>query len=59
MVVPPPSLGALSIWSNATASAPPTSAAPWTMAAVRVVLPWSTWPMVPMFRCSLEQEFTS
>ena len=21
------------------------------MAAVRVVLPWSTWPMVPTFRC--------
>lgn len=29
------------------------------MAAVRVVLPWSTWPMVPMLRCSLLREFTS
>lgn len=23
------------------------------MAAVRVVLPWSTWPMVPMLMCAL------
>src|SRR3989344_6550081 len=25
------------------------------MAAVRVVLPWSTWPMVPTLRCGLER----
>ena len=25
------------------------------MAAVSVVLPWSTWPMVPMLTCGLER----
>lgn len=27
------------------------------MAAVRVVLPWSTWPMVPMLRCGLVRTY--
>ena len=49
------SSGALSIRSNelnvvAVGSA---SASTLVMAAVSVVLPWSTWPMVPMFRCGL------
>ena len=60
MVIPRAfSSGALSIWSNATTSAPPTSASTFVMAAVRVVLPWSTWPIVPMFRCSFARVFTS
>src|SRR5205814_7854748 len=29
------------------------SASTLVIAAVRVVLPWSTWPIVPMFRCGL------
>jgi hypothetical protein len=29
------------------------------MAAVRVVLPWSTWPMVPMLRCALSRALGS
>ena len=29
------------------------------IAAVSVVLPWSTWPIVPMFTCSFVRELTS
>src|ERR671921_1179451 len=51
------SSGALSIWSNATSrlagSSGTSLAKTRVMAAVRVVLPWSTWPMVPTFRCGL------
>src|SRR4028118_1752126 len=51
------SSGALSIWSKATsrlAGSPGTAfARVLVMAAVSVVLPWSTWPMVPTFRCGL------
>ena len=43
------SSGALSIWSYARNVAPPDFASTLVMAAVSVVLPWSTWPMVPMF----------
>jgi hypothetical protein len=25
------------------------------MAAVRVVFPWSTWPIVPIFTCGFER----
>jgi hypothetical protein len=40
MVIPRAfSSGALSIWSNAMASAPPISASTFVMAAVKVVLP--------------------
>src|SRR5918999_3051468 len=49
------SSGALSICSKATAwlaGSPGTRfASTLVMAAVSVVLPWSTWPMVPTFRC--------
>src|SRR6476660_4132255 len=45
------SSGALSIWSNATVCARPFFAWIAVIAAVRVVLPWSTWPMVPTFTC--------
>src|SRR5947209_20099115 len=41
------SSGALSIWSNDRNWEPPFMASTLVMAAVRVVLPWSTWPMVP------------
>src|SRR5438067_7609875 len=47
------SSGALSISSNGVKSARPLSASTFVMAAVRVVLPWSMWPMVPMFTCGL------
>jgi len=46
------SSGALSISSYATCLAKPLSASTFVIAAVSVVLPWSTWPMVPMLRCS-------
>src|SRR3990170_4756788 len=49
------SSGALSICSKATAwlagSSGTRFASTLVMAAVSVVLPWSTWPMVPTFRC--------
>ena len=45
------SSGALSIWSNATKLAHPFSARIFVIAAVNVVLPWSTWPIVPMLTC--------
>src|SRR5438477_5635582 len=47
------SSGALSISSNGVKSARPLSASTLVMAAVRVVLPWSMWPMVPMFTWGL------
>src|SRR5215217_2445689 len=54
MVIPRSrSSGALSIPSNATALPPQASAHTRVSAAVRVVLPWSTWPMVPTFTCGL------
>src|SRR5262245_47262573 len=45
------SSGALSIWSYATNVAPPDSARILVIAAVSVVLPWSTCPIVPMLQC--------
>ncbi len=33
--------------------APPDSAKIFVMAAVNDVLPWSTWPMVPILQCGL------
>src|SRR5688500_10697570 len=47
------SSGALSIESNARYSAEPLSARYLVIAAVRLVLPWSMWPIVPMFTCGL------
>src|ERR687889_888841 len=51
------SSGALSICSKATlllaGSSGTRLARTPVMAAVSVVLPWSTWPMVPTFRCGL------
>ena len=43
------SSGALSISSNGVNSARPLSAWRLVIAAVSVVLPWSMWPIVPMF----------
>jgi len=52
MVIPRAfSSGALSIWSNGVNSAPPDSANTFVIAAVSVVLPWSTWPIVPTLQC--------
>src|SRR6059036_881317 len=54
MVIPRSfSSGALSIWSNGVKSARPLSASTLVIAAVRLVLPWSMWPIVPMFTCGL------
>src|SRR6195952_1604345 len=49
------SSGALSIWSNADAwfRVGYLSASTLVIAAVRDVLPWSTWPIVPMLTCGL------
>src|SRR5687767_7376201 len=47
------SSGALSISSNGVKSAMPFSASTLVMAAVRVVLPWSMCPIVPMFTWGL------
>src|SRR3954452_21199256 len=47
------SSGALSIVSNARYSASPFKARYLVIAAVRLVLPWSMWPIVPMFTCGL------
>ena len=47
------SSGALSIWANAVNLARPLVDWTFVIAAVRVVLPWSTWPMVPMLTCGL------
>src|SRR2546430_12684616 len=54
MVIPRSrSSGALSIWSYARNCAPPDLASTLVMAAVSVVFPWSTWPMVPTFTWGL------
>src|SRR3712207_8322744 len=58
------SSGALSIWSKAVKVVLPEvsrSASVLVMAAVSVVLPWSMWPIVPMFRWGLSrsEEHTS
>src|SRR5262252_5060601 len=47
------SSGALSIWSYAMNVPPCVSAITFVSAAVSVVLPWSTWPIVPTFTCGL------
>src|SRR5512134_1938648 len=47
------SSGALSIWSYALNSPPCFSAITFVNAAVSVVLPWSTCPIVPTFTCGL------
>src|SRR5262245_33220546 len=47
------SSGAASIWSYALASPPNLAASTDVMAAVSVVLPWSTCPIVPTFTCGL------
>src|SRR4029079_2181119 len=47
------SSGALSIWSKATKLARPLPASTRVIAAVSVVFPWSTWPIVPMLTCGL------
>src|SRR5450830_662542 len=47
------SSGAASIWSYAFASPPNFFDRTVAIAAVRVVLPWSTWPMVPTLTCGL------
>src|SRR5918911_3900639 len=54
MVIPRArSSGALSICSNGVKSAHPFSASVLVIAAVSVVLPWSTWPIVPTLTCGL------
>src|SRR5690349_3560807 len=45
------SSGAASISSYFFAVAPPVFASVIVIAAVSVVLPWSTWPIVPMLQC--------
>src|SRR3954470_95328 len=47
------SSGALSIESKARYSALPFNARYLEIAAVRLVLPWSMWPIVPMLTCGL------
>ena len=47
------SSGALSIWSYAMNAPPCVSAITFVSAAVSVVLPWSTCPIVPTFTCGL------
>src|SRR5262245_22895864 len=47
------SSGALSIVSKARYSASPFNARYFVIAAVSDVLPWSMWPIVPMFTCGL------
>src|SRR6266700_3584124 len=47
------SSGALSMESKARKSAPPCSDRYLVIAAVRVVLPWSTCPILPTFTCGL------
>src|SRR5438270_6221546 len=50
------SSGALSIWSKAVKDTLGFfSASTLVMAAVRVVLPWSMWPIVPTLRWGLER----
>src|SRR5215471_10595784 len=54
------SSGARSIRSNATNRVfePSCSASTFVMAAVNVVLPWSTWPIVPMFTFGLVRTYS-
>src|SRR3569832_2880431 len=47
------SSGALSIWSYEVYLAAPFMARTLVIAAVRVVLPWSTCPIVPILTCGL------
>src|SRR3954466_4318304 len=47
------SSGALSIESKARCAALPFNARYFEIAAVRLVLPWSMWPIVPMLTCGL------
>jgi hypothetical protein len=47
------SSGALSMLSYETKLAMFLNASTFVMAAVKVVLPWSTWPIVPTFTCGL------
>src|SRR4029079_16744286 len=47
------SAGSASIWSYAWTSPPKRSAPILVSAAVSVVLPWSTWPIVPTFTWGL------
>src|SRR3954447_1437339 len=51
------SSGALSIWSYARNFAKFFFASTAVIAAVSVVLPWSTCPIVPMFRCGLPRAY--
>src|SRR5687767_8968293 len=52
----PFSSGALSIWSKATnCTFGLCFASTFVIAAVSVVFPWSTCPIVPMFTCGLER----
>ena len=52
MVIPRSrSSGALSIASNAIAWPPNFSESTFVIAAVSVVFPWSTWPIVPTLTC--------
>ena len=54
MVIPRSrSSGALSIVSKARYSASPFRARYLVIAAVRLVLPWSMWPIVPILTCGL------
>ena len=56
MVIPRSfSSGALSIESNERSSERPFLASTVVIAAVRVVLPWSTCPIVPTFTCGLDR----
>src|ERR1700747_1215071 len=45
--------GAASIWAYALASPPNSLLSTVVIAAVSVVFPWSTWPIVPTFTCGL------
>jgi hypothetical protein len=47
------SSGALSISSKLRTSVPCISDNTFVIAAVKVVFPWSTWPIVPMLQCGL------
>ena len=56
MVIPRAfSSGALSISSNEVKVAWPLVAITFVIAAVRVVLPWSTWPIVPTLTCGFDR----
>src|SRR3972149_298122 len=54
MVIPRAfSSGALSMLQKSRYCAKPLKDKTFVIADVRVVLPWSTWPMVPTFTCGL------